>query len=146
MEEFTSGKFIYLNIDQFSTIQEVLGFDGGREVLQQTASRLAKQFPDPNSVARIGMDHFVLFLHPSEFVQYEEKLMTLTKPMHINAEEVYITYSYGAALFPEHGSTAEECLQSAQMALSYGKKVGSRGVTSLFNPYMRELSESTLHT
>lgn len=146
IEEFTNGKFIYLNIDQFSTIQEVLGFDGGREVLQETATRLAKQFQDPSSVARIGMDHFVLFLHPSEIPTYEEKLLALKKPMIINHEEVYITYSYGAARYPEHGESPEACLQSAQMALSYGKKVGSRSVTSVFNPHMRELSETTLHT
>lgn len=146
VQEFNSGAFLYLTIDQFSTIQEVLGLDGGEEVLQETAKRLQQRFSDPSCVARFGMDHFVLYLHEHELEHYEQKLLELKKPMMIKNQEVYITYSFGMAYYPIHGTDAESCLQSAQIALSYGKKVGSRSISSEFNPYMRELSETNLHT
>lgn len=141
-----NGFFIYLNIDQFATIQEVLGFDGGDDVLREIAKRMENTFSAPNIVARIGMDHFILYLSSDEIHEFEQKLLNIKKPFLINSHEVYVTYSFGRSDYPLHGSSVEECMQNAQIALSHGKKVGSRSISSVFNPFMKEQSETTLHT
>lgn len=140
------GTFIYLIIDQFATIQEVLGFDGGEEVLREIAKRLDRLFTEPNCVARLAMDHFILYLELPERALYEEKLMEIKKPLVIRGQEVYVSYSFGRADYPVHGETAQHCLQSAQIALSHGKKMGSQSISSIFNPFMKEQTKDILHT
>lgn len=140
------GTFIYLVIDQFATIQEVLGFDGGEDVLREIAQRFNSQFTSPNCVARLAMDHFILYLEAAERILFEEKLMELKKPFVIKGQEVYVSYSFGRADYPIHGDTAQHCLQSAQIALSHGKKMASQSISSIFNPFMKEQTEDILHT
>lgn len=140
------GTFIYLIIDQFATIQEVLGFDGGEDVLREIAKRLDEQFPNPNCVARLAIDHFILYLELPERAVFEDKLKEIKKPLLIKGQEVYVSYSFGRADYPVHGESAQHCLQSAQIALSHGKKMGSQSISSIFNPFMKEQTKDILHT
>ncbi|MET0786681.1 MAG: sensor domain-containing phosphodiesterase [Paenisporosarcina sp.] len=136
--------FAYLQLDQFSNIQDVLGFESGEVVLKQTANRLTTIFPEPAHVARIGFDHFAVCFNEKWVPNYEIQLHELKKPMNIDNQEVYMTYSYGVSHYPSHGSTAKECLQRAQIALNDGRKYFSRGVTAAFIPDMIEVSKSDL--
>lgn len=136
--------FIYLKLDQFSQIQDVLGIEGGEEVLKNTANRLRTHFPEPCIVARIGFDHFALALSKHKSGSLTQGLLELKKPMIIEGQEVYITYSYGMSIFPDHGNSAEICLQRAQIALNDGRKFLSRGVSAEYTPDMIELSKSDL--
>ena len=136
--------FAYLQLDQFSNIQDVLGFEYGEEVLKQTASRLTNIFPEPAHVARIGFDHFAVCFNKAWVPHYETQLLDLKKPMQIDNQEVYITYSYGVSEYPRHGFNAKECLQRAQIALNDGRRYLSRGVTAAFIPDMIEVSKSDL--
>ena len=140
------GKFIYLVIDQFVTIQEVLGFDGGDQVLQQIADRLTALFPNPSYVARLAMDHFVLFVPSFLATPIDDLLIQLKKPYIIKGQEIYVSYSYGSATYPIHGSSVKECLQNAQIALSYGKKLSTQSISSLYNPFMKEASQILFDT
>lgn len=140
------GTFIYLIIDQFATIQEVLGFDGGEDVLREIAKRLDAQFSKPNCVARLAIDHFILYLELPERAVFEDKLKEIKKPLLIKGQEVYVSYSFGRADYPVHGESAQHCLQSAQIALSHGKKMGSQSISSIFNPFMKEQTKDILHT
>lgn len=136
--------FVYLKLDQFNTIQDVIGIEGGEEVLKLTANRLRAHFPEPCLVARIGFDHFALFFNKQNNSEFEQQLLELMKPMMIEGQEVYITYSYGLSTFPEHGSTAKVCLQRAHIALNDGRKFLTRGVTASYTPDMIEVSKSDL--
>lgn len=138
------SSFVYLKLDQFSQIQDVLGIEGGDEVLKVTATRLRELFPDPCIVARIGFDHFALVLSKDRYNSFEQGLLELKKPMMIAGQEVYMTYSYGISLYPDHGTTAKLCLQRAQIALNDGRKFLSRGVTAEYTPNMIEVSKSDL--
>ncbi|MFA1642479.1 EAL domain-containing protein [Chryseomicrobium imtechense] len=140
------GKLIYLVIDQFVTIQEVLGFDGGDQVLQQIADRLTALFPNPSHVARLAMDHFVLFVPSFLATPLDDLLIQLKKPYIIKGQEVYVSYSYGSATYPIHGTSVKECLQNAQIALSYGKKLSTQSISSLYNPFMKEASQILFDT
>ena len=136
--------FAYLQLDQFSNIQDVLGFECGEEVLKETANRLTTIFPEPSHVARIGFDHFAVCFNKAWVPDYETQLLDLKKPMQIDNQEVYITYSYGVSEYPKHGCNANECLQRAQIALNDGRRYLSRGVTATFIPDMIEVSKSDL--
>lgn len=138
------SSFIYLQLDQFTQIQDVLGMEGGEEVLKLTANRLREHFPEPCIVARIGFDHFALVFNKHKNGTFQQGLLELKKPMMIEGQEVYITYSYGISTYPQHGNSAKLCLQRAQIALNDGRKFLSRGVTAEYSPDMIEVSKSDL--
>lgn len=142
----TAGQslFVYLKLDQFSQVQDVLGIEGGDEVLKVTATRLRELFPDPCIVARIGFDHFALVVSKERYDSFEQGLLELKKPMVIAGQEVYMTYSYGISHYPDHGNTPKLCLQRAHIALNDGRKFLSRGVTAEYTPTMIEVSKSDL--
>lgn len=144
LKQLEEGVFVYLQLDQFATIQDVLGFECGEEVIKQSASILQSIFPKPSVVARIGFDHFALFLTKENSENLNERLNQLKKPVIIDRQEVYMTYSYGTSSYPEHGMTAKEGLQSAQIALNDGRKYLSRGVAASFSPDMIEVSKSDM--
>ncbi|MDX1806454.1 MAG: GGDEF and EAL domain-containing protein [Paenisporosarcina sp.] len=138
------GIFVYLQLDQFAAVQDALGFGYGEEVLKQSADMLKSSFQKPSIVARIGFDHFAIFLSTEDSINLKANLKKLKKPMFIDNQEVYMTYSYGTSKYPENGESAKECLQSAQIALNDGRKYLSRDVHATFTPEMIEIRKSDL--
>ena len=59
----------------------------------------------------------------------------LSAPFEIDAEQVNVTVSVGAALFPTDGASPEMLLRNADAALSFAKSRG-RGNVQLFEPRM----------
>lgn len=141
--------FIYMMIDQFTDIQAVLGYEGGEQVLIEIANRLKNEIPNFAIIARIGFDHFVLYAPVNmnrKTTMAEVKRLTnaLRKPMDINGQEVYITFSYGVAYYPDHISSVKEGLQAAQVALEDAKQKASRKATGVYEPSMHDFMKENL--
>ncbi|MEK3935547.1 sensor domain-containing phosphodiesterase [Sporosarcina sp. FSL W7-1349] len=135
------GVFLYLILDQFTEIQGVLGHDGGDEVLKETARRLRYLFPAPAITARIGFDHFIVFIPHGYAAETATLFMDrladeIRRPMHIGGHEVYLTFSYGVSYYPEHVQTAKEGLQTAHVALQSGRKKKTRKAGRVYKPGM----------
>ncbi|MFS0575587.1 GGDEF and EAL domain-containing protein [Sporosarcina sp. 179-K 3D1 HS] len=135
------GVFLYMILDQFTEIQGVLGHDGGEEVLKETAKRLQYLFPAPAVTARIGFDHFIVFV-PRYFDKAAAGLLMdriadeIRRPMHIGGHEVYLTFSYGVSFYPDHVQNAKDGLQTAQVALEAGRKKTKRKAGRVYKPGM----------
>lgn len=143
------GVFLYLMLDQFAEIQGVLGHEGGEEVLIETAKRLQRLFPAPAVTARIGFDHFIVFI-PRFFDQADTGNMMdqladeIRRPMHIRGHEVYLTFSYGVSYFPDHAQNAKMGLQAAQVALQDGRKITTRKAGRVYKPGMHTMMKEMM--
>ncbi|WP_391120392.1 putative bifunctional diguanylate cyclase/phosphodiesterase [Psychrobacillus sp. L3] len=143
--------FIYLKIDHFQDIQDVLGIDGADEVLKVVALRIQTLFPAPYLTARIGFDHFAVYFdtanEPRMGKGYYDKVdEALARQIMVGDQEVYLTYSIGFSQFPQHGKNAKTCLNAAQIALNNGRKKFSRNAQTFYRPEMYTSMSNDLHT
>jgi len=148
-EKGQQGIFIYLVIDQYTDMQSVLGPDGADQILKITANRLKRLFPYPGQTARLAFDHFVIFIPfegelECEIVKIERIVNRLKRPMHVSGQELYLTFSYGVSVYPEHATNVKYGVQAAYMALQSGKEALVRKGGNLYNPAMHTYLKETM--
>ncbi|WP_391208038.1 putative bifunctional diguanylate cyclase/phosphodiesterase [Psychrobacillus sp. L4] len=151
VDETMDTYFIYLKIDLFQDIQDVLGIDGADEVLKEVALRIQTLFPAPYLTARIGFDHFAVYFDTANKPQMGERYFekadeALARQIMVGDQEVYLTYSIGFSQFPQHGNNAKACLNAAQIALNNGRKKFSRNAQTFYQPEMYTSMSNDLHT
>lgn len=74
----SDGCLVQINIQQFKSVNDVLGFSNGDLLLQQLAQRLSQVVPTPQLLARLGGDEFLLMYSGTLFT---EKVQALMKPL-----------------------------------------------------------------
>ncbi|MBD7909014.1 putative bifunctional diguanylate cyclase/phosphodiesterase [Sporosarcina gallistercoris] len=145
------GAFLYMKIDQFISIQSVLGPEGTKSSLKVIANRLRSLFPDGSDFARIAFDHFIIY---SEYRDGQEKdesamghiLSELRKPIMVKDQELFLTFSYGVSLYPKHVKDAYEGIHAAKIALDSSLRVGNRKTRAVYDPLMFEQWEEEMHS
>jgi diguanylate cyclase (GGDEF)-like protein/PAS domain S-box-containing protein len=123
---------IYIDLDNFKDINDSRGHDFGDELLKAVSLRLRSEVRDTDTVARIGGDEFVFLLgqidKPEQVdIIIQEILKNLSEPFDIRNEMVYITASFGIAIFPEDGQDGKVLLLSADQAMYAAKANGKNG-------------------
>ncbi|WP_153732446.1 sensor domain-containing phosphodiesterase [Sporosarcina obsidiansis] len=141
ISEEQDGIFIYINIDQFIEIHSALGPELADEIIKVVAKRFRLYFDDYYSISRIAFDHFVIFAPYDqggvELKNKMEKLMTkLREPVHVAKQEVYLTFSYGIAYYPEDVRTPLEGVQAARFALETSKGQSARKSVGIYSADM----------
>ena len=141
------GALLFIDLDNFKTINDTLGHVMGDLLLQQVAQRLALCVREDDSVARFGGDEFVVILEDlSEYAleaaaQTEtvcEKILTvLNQSYQLAAHEYLCTACIGATLFKDTQQTTDELLKQADIAMYQAKKVG-RNMLRFFDPQMQD--------
>ena len=140
------GALLFLDLDNFKTLNDTLGHDKGDNLLQQVASRLTACVRECDTVARLGGDEFVLMLKEvgqnsaEAAVQAEiisEKILNaLNKPYLLDGYEHRSTPSIGATLFCDHTVSIDELLKQADIAM-YQAKAAGRNAIRFFDPTMQ---------
>ncbi len=118
----------YVGLDQFKSVNEGLGHAAGDALLQAVAARLRDVATDADSVARIGGDEFALVqigdLKAQEIADRASQIIELIgRPYDLDGHQV-VEASVGIALAPEDGTTADELMKNAALALRQGKETG----------------------
>lgn len=131
---------LVIDIDEFTKLNDALGHRVGDLLLRVTAARLVDTVRTSDLVARTGADEFAVVLgrlrHVEDAQHVASKLAELlAQPFEIDAEQVTLTVSIGAASFPTDGLTPEMLLRNADAALSFAKARG-RGNVQVFEPRM----------
>jgi diguanylate cyclase len=117
---------LLLDLDRFKEINDTLGHHYGDLVLTALSRRLESEFGADHGVARLGGDEFAVLL--SEVSSHEDAtdiairlLLSIRKPITIGELRFDIDASIGIALSPDHGTTVDELIQRADVAMYVAK-------------------------
>ena len=151
------GALLFIDLDNFKTLNDTHGHEKGDLLLQQTAQRLSACIRVDDTVARLGGDEFVVMLkdlspHNAEAAAQVEAvgakvLAALKLPYPLGGVEHQGSGSVGIALFgglpsePDMPvstgeSTVDELFKRADMALYQAKNMG-RNTVCFFDPTMQ---------
>ena len=131
---------LYLDLDLFKNINDSFGHPVGDRLLKQVAERLTTAVRGGNLAARLGGDEFAVILaadvSPNEASACATLLIDMLKaPYDLDGQEMVIGASIGIALSPGDGTTSEELMRNADMALYRAKSDGG-GVHHFFEREM----------
>jgi diguanylate cyclase (GGDEF)-like protein/PAS domain S-box-containing protein len=141
--EHHSVAVVFLDLDDFKTINDSLGHAAGDEVLVEVAKRLATSVRATDTAARFGGDEFALLLEDIEGVQEaadtaERVLDALALPLPVAHKELSLRCSIGISVVSKEAPAgAEELIRDADAAMYRAKRDG-KGSYRLFEPEMHE--------
>ncbi len=140
------GALLFVDLDNFKTLNDTLGHDKGDLLLQQVAQRLSTCTRDGDTVARLGGDEFVVMLEDLSENTLEaanqaeavgEKILTaLNQSYQLAHYEHHSTPSIGVTLFGEQQESIDEPLKRADLAM-YQAKAAGRNTLRFFDPQMQ---------
>lgn len=120
---------LFLDLDNFKTVNDTLGHVGGDALLCEVAARLVKAMRANDTVSRQGGDEFLIVLNDLPDADAAAALaMNLVEqlglPFQISGYEVSATCSLGIALYPDNGDNFDTLLKHADMAMYQAKDSG----------------------
>ena len=118
-----------IDMDNFKVINDTYGHLAGDEVLIEIANRLKSAIREYDTVSRMGGDEFVILATDIQRRKQIEKLAgRLLKfariPLVIQNVSIQPKFSIGISIYPENGTTPEELMKSADLALYKSKENG----------------------
>lgn len=141
------GAVLFIDLDQFKTINDSLGHPVGDEVLKQVALRLSNTVREEDLVARLSGDEFVVVLTvlDQDVVnaalkagEVGEKIrQCISKPYQHDDMELRLTGSVGVVVYPDKTAGVDELLRYADTAM-YQVKDKGRDAIEFFNEEMAE--------
>jgi diguanylate cyclase (GGDEF)-like protein/PAS domain S-box-containing protein len=125
---------LFIDLDEFKTINDTLGHETGDELLKQVARRLSLLIRKEDTVGRLGGDEFVLIIRDLHTAADAEPvarnvLKAFTDVFLLNEREVAVTASIGIAIFPEDGQDTTILLSKADIAMYAAKNAGRNTFT-----------------
>ena len=134
-----------IDLDRFKAVNDTLGHPAGDELLKQVAKRLSQVVDRHGHVGRLGGDEFKVVLpgmsDRQELTKLAESIVReVSKAYKIVDANVSIGASIGIAVSPEDGSTSEELVRNADLAL-YAAKAAGRGIHCFYQPGMHSAAE-----
>lgn len=120
---------LFLDLDQFKTINDSLSHQVGDHLLQSVARRLGALVRDGDTFGRLGGDEFVLLmegdlaLHDLTIVA-DKLLAAFHEPFQVDGHDLYPTGSLGISLFPDDAQDADQLLRNADAAMYQAKQLG----------------------
>lgn len=140
------GALLFIDLDDFKTLNDTLGHEAGDAVLQQAAQRMTGCVRRRDSVARLGGDEFIILLEelsdrPPLAAAHaravgDKLLCALSRPYQVAGQDCRCTASIGITLFTEQDQDPEALLKRADLALYQAKAAGRNGV-EFFDPTLQ---------
>jgi len=137
------GALLFIDLDNFKTLNDSLGHDSGDQLLRQVAQRLAGCVRATDTVARLGGDEFVVLLErlgvDAQEISQQTKLLaekilsSLSQPYQLHGNEHISTCSIGATRFNSPDDVLGDLLKQADIAM-YQAKAAGRNTLRFFDP------------
>ena len=134
----TSAALLFLDLDNFKTVNDSLGHVVGDELLRQVGARLGSFAGEKSLIARLGGDEFVIFCEDMETRQAEllaqKIVLTFTEPFLIEGMPFRTTMSIGIAPVPGNDlsgtptADASDPLRAADSAMYVAKQSGGNQI------------------
>lgn len=140
---------VILGIDNFRNVNELIGHEGGNQILKEIAQRLRLTIGDCADIARVSGDEFLIIL--GEKYQLEEIALRVENIMNVirnvynyKGREIYITACAGISFYPEDSNNAEELMKYASSALAHAKEMG-QGSYRFYDAEMNKNTEKRIY-
>ena len=148
-----AGVILFLDLDNFKTINDSLDHSIGDQLLVETAKRLQSLLRDTDTAARLGGDEFIILgsaqdgihfdLTEQSHVLAEKVIQALLQPYYIGEHELYISASIGITLYTGIDETVELLLKKADTAM-YQAKENGRNTYRFYQDSMQEAADARL--
>jgi diguanylate cyclase (GGDEF)-like protein/PAS domain S-box-containing protein len=138
---------LFVDLDDFKTVNDSLGHAAGDDLLRQTAARIDECLRGADTAARLGGDEFAVLVEGVEAAEHvtavaERLHAALDRPFTIGQDEIFVRASIGIAL-QEEGQLDDELLRNADTAM-YAAKAAGKGRHELFRPVMHATAKRRL--
>ena len=132
---------LFIDLDDFKTLNDTLGHARGDDVLIATARRVDNSLRPSDTAARLGGDEFAVLL---DGVEDEETALSiairladaLREPMEVSGSMTTVAASIGVAMGGMFAESADDLLRNADVAM-YAAKATSRGRAQVFQSALR---------
>lgn len=120
---------IFIDVDQFKTINDSLGHEIGDRLLEVVADRLVGAVRGMDTVCRWGGDEFVVMVENCVDVQHvrqvaDKIIASVRGSIDLGAATVHASISLGIALYPQDGTRSTVLMRNADAALFEAKTAG----------------------
>lgn len=137
---------LFVDLDDFKTLNDTLGHHIGDLLLQDVARRIVAGIREADTVARLGGDEFVVLLQdlselPEEAATQakivgQKILATIYQPYLLDGRECRSSSSIGITVFGNRQENSNEILQQADIAM-YQAKAAGRNTLHFFAPALQ---------
>lgn len=122
-----TGSVMFIDLDDFKTINDVFGHSFGDELIVKAGQRIVAKAGNSAFVARIGGDEFVVILHGvNDRIQIADIADKIVKELRaeyeVCGEHFLVSASIGIAIYPTDGCTTDEILKYADNAMYAAKR------------------------
>ena len=134
---------LFVDLDDFKTVNDSLGHAVGDRVLLEVAQRISGSVRAADTAARFGGDEFAILLEDVQDIQTavetaERLLDALSRPLELDAKHLVIRASLGISIAePGNPTDADELIRNADAAMYIAKSDGKGGYR-LFEPAMHD--------
>jgi diguanylate cyclase (GGDEF)-like protein/PAS domain S-box-containing protein len=138
---------IFLDLDNFKTVNDSLGHAAGDALLRVVAGRLEDALRGVDVVSRLGGDEFLVVLPDLESEQAtvpvaEKLLAAVCQPVQVDGQSLTVSPSIGIAVFPRDGADADTLIMNADAAMYLAKDRGRAN----FQFFSERLSQAAFDT
>lgn len=132
------NSILYVNIDNFKTINDLFGITMGDAILQSISEKFQEILEDGEYLFHKGGDEFVILCERhlqkmDQAISYSQNraqvlLDTVKDSFVLESQSVYITLSVGVMLFKDQSMNADELLNAAESAMRMAKMGGKNSI------------------
>lgn len=132
---------VSLDLDNFKSINDWLGRDGGDQAMSAVAKQMSSAMRDGDTLARLGGDEFTAIFvdlddHDHGVTVLGQLLRSVSKPVHVANQLLSLSVSAGVTSYPQAEEIdADLLLRQADQAL-YRAKFQGRNRYLLFDPWL----------
>jgi len=139
---------LFVNLDNFKTVNDTFGHGTGDELLQAVASRLDGVVRDVDALGRLGGDEFVIVTEELSLMAgpeliAERLLQALEEPFKLSGAETHLTVTASIGIAIGDRASAEELLRDADIAM-YRAKWDGKNRYIVFESEMQDVIQSRM--
>lgn len=126
------GALLYLDLDDFKNINDVLGHQYGDVLLKAISHALQRIKGIESTCYRMGGDEFVIVVPPVAYDKLQAIVDDIqhifSKPWFLKDADYYCTMSMGIVTYPDHGDSVQDLIKKADIAMYAAKKAGKNRI------------------
>ncbi|MBE0619610.1 MAG: EAL domain-containing protein [Burkholderiales bacterium] len=139
---------MFIDLDNFKTVNDSLGHHVGDVLLKQVAGRIKEVLREADMVSRLGGDEFLViladFAASEDAAKVAEKLLqVISAPIELEGRELCANASIGISVFPRDGDNADDLIRNADAAM-YSAKDHGRGHSRFYTAGLSDEGAATL--